>query len=39
MNKKHNTKRSTKENVDYRVPIINLSNYQLNEKEYDHHCL
>ena len=30
--------------VDYKVPIINLLNYQLNEKEYDqlgmgiHHC-
>ena len=29
------TKRKTKENVDYKVPIINLSNYQLNEKEYN----
>ena len=29
------TKRRTKGNVDYKVPIINLSNYQLNEKEYD----
>ena len=29
------TERRTKENVNYKVPIINLSNYQLNEKEYD----
>ena len=29
------TKRKTKENVDYKVPIINLSNYQLNENEYN----
>ena len=29
------TKRRTKENVDYKVPIINLSNYQLNKKEYN----
>ena len=29
------TKRRTKDKVDYKVPIINLSNYQLNEKEYD----
>ena len=29
------TKRRTKENVDYKVLIINLSNCQLNEKEYD----
>ena len=28
-------KRRTKEKVDCKVPIINLSNYQLNEKEYD----
>ena len=28
-------KRRAKEKVDYKVPIINLSNYQLNEKEYD----
>ena len=27
--------RRTKENVDQKVPFINLSNYQLNEKEYD----
>ena len=27
-------KRRTKDKVDYKVPIINLSNYQLNEKEY-----
>ena len=29
------TKIRTKENVDYKVPIINLSNYHLNQKEYD----
>ena len=29
------TKIRTKENVDYKVPFINLSNYQLNEKEYN----
>ena len=29
------TKRTTKESVDYKVPIINLSNYQLNQKESD----
>ena len=29
------TKRRTKEKVNYKVPIINLSNYQLNEREYD----
>ena len=29
------TKRRTKENVNYKVPIINLLNYQLNENEYD----
>ena len=29
------TKIRTKEKVDYKVPIVNLWNYQLNEKEYD----
>ena len=28
-------KRKTKQKLDSKVPVINLSNYQLNEKEYD----
>ena len=30
-----NLTKRTKKNVDYKVPIIDLSNYQLNEKGYD----